>query len=297
MRAVLVGASLCLSLVVAAHPQVPAQQPQTFAAGTATVVVDVMVTRGGKPVTDLTVQDFEVRDSGTAQQIQFVGVEQVPVALLLALDTSASVRGPALDQLKEAAKAAVASLRPGDQAALMTFSQQVALPAGWTNDKGRLQAAIDKTTAQGSTSLTDAALAALLMRPASAARTLVLLFTDGEDSSSWLNAAAVVDASRRTDSVVYGVTLSPPAAGAAVVAPGRPTAFLPTLAQETGGESFTLADTKDLSAAFVDVLTRFNQRYVLLYESPHAAGSGWHPVEVRVKGPGLRVNARRGYTR
>jgi len=45
------------------------------------------------------------------------------------------------------------------------------------------------------------------------------------------------------------------------------------------------------------VLTRFNQRYVLTYASPHPAGSGWHPVEVRVTDPALTVTARRGYSR
>jgi VWFA-related protein len=287
-----VAVSGCVSIAIA---QQAAPVP-TFVAGANAVMVDVLVTRDGTPVTSLTVDDFEVRDGGAPQQIQLVGVEKVPVALLLALDTSASVRGAALDQLKAAAKSAVSSLRPGDSAALMTFSQNVAMPAGWSADTRKLQTTIDAATAQGSTSLTDAAFAALCMRPSTVARTLVLLFTDGDDSSSWLSTATVVDAARRTDAVVYSVTLAAVAPGATPPTQGRAT-FLPSLAEATGGEAFSRAEAKDLRAAFTGVLTRFNQRYVLTYASPHAAGSGWHPVEVRVKDPTLTVTARRGYSR
>jgi VWFA-related protein len=291
----------------AVTPSSAARQVPAPAAAPAVVTIDVLVTRDGKPVTGLTAGDFEVRDGGAVQQVQLGSLDSIPVALLLALDTSASVRGPALEQLKEAAKAAVSSLRAGDQAALLTFSQSVALRAGWTDDKRRLQAAIDATTAQGSTSLADAAFAALNLPPGRAARTLALIFTDGDDSSSWLSATAVVDAARRTDAVVYGVTLSAGTAGAVVPDDARVklledpglyrSALLPVLAHDTGGESLSRAGARDLRAAFLDVLARFNQRYVLTYSSPHAAGSGWHPLEVRAKDPALTVAARHGYTR
>jgi len=301
--AVLLGSAVLASAPSAQQEQ----QPPRFAAGTAVVSIDVLVTRDGAPVTTLTAADFEVRDSGTAQAAQLTGIESVPLALLLALDTSASVRGPALDQLKDAAKAAVSSLRAGDQAALLTFSQNVSLRAAWTDDKRKLQSAIDGATAQGSTSLTDAAFAAITLPPSRLSRTLALIFTDGDDSSSWLSASTVVDAARRTDAVVYGVTLSAAASGGGTPDERRAKLFqdpglyrsslLPLLAHETGGEALARADTKDLRAAFLDVIARFNQRYVLTYPTPHAAGSGWHPVEVHVKDPALTVTARRGYTR
>ena len=293
--------------VTALMMPVAARQVPPPAAGTDVVTLDVLVTRDGKPVTNLSAAEFEVRDGGAVQRVQLGRLDSIPVTLLLALDTSASVRGPGLDQLKEAAKAAVSSLRAGDQASLMTFSQFVTLRTGWTDDKRRLQAAIDATTAQGSTSLADAAFAALCLPPPVAGRTLALIFTDGDDSSSWLSAAAVVDAARQTDAVVYGVTLSAAASGAIAPAdlrvklfedPGlHRAALLPVLAHDTGGESLSRANPRDLRAAFLDVLARFNQRYVLTYTSPHAAGSGWHPIEVRATDPALTVTARRGYTR
>ncbi|MCR4374844.1 MAG: VWA domain-containing protein [Acidobacteria bacterium] len=291
----------------AVTPFSAARQVPAPAAAPAVVTIDALVTRDGKPVTGLKAGDFDVRDGGAVQQVQLGSLDSMPVALLLALDTSVSLRGPALDQLKEAAKAAVSSLRAGDQAALLTFSQSVALRAGWTDDKRRLQTAIDATTAQGSTSLADAAFAALCLPPGRAGRTLVLIFSDGDDSSSWLSATAVVEAARRTEAVVYGITLSAGATGPVAPDAARvklledpglyPGALLPVLAHDTGGESLSRANPRDLRAAFLDVLARFNQRYVLTYTSPHAAGSGWHSLEVRVTDPALTVTARRGYTR
>ena len=293
--------------IVTATPFSAARQVPAPAAATPAVTIDVLVLRDGKPVSGLKAEDFEVRDGDAVQRVQLGSLDSMPVALLLALDTSASVRGPGLVQLKEAAKAAVAGLRDGDQASLMTFSQFVSLRAGWTDDKRRLQAAIDAATAQGSTSLADAAFATLCLPPPRAGRTLALIFTDGDDSSSWLSAAAVVDAARRTDAVVYGVTLTAAAADSVALDNRRAKLFadpslyrgalLPVLAHDTGGESLSRANAKDLRAAFLDVIARFNQRYVLTYASPHAAGSGWHPLAVRVTDPALTVIARRGYTR
>lgn len=300
-----VFASLLLGAVTMT-PFTAARQDPAPGAGTPAVTIDALVTRDGKPVSGLKAEDFEVRDGGAVQRVQLGSLDSLPVALLLALDTSASVRGAGLDQLKDAAKAAVAGLRAGDQASLMTFSQYVALPAGWTSDKRRLQAAIDATTAQGSTSLADAAFAALCLPPRPG-RTLAIIFTDGDDSSSWLSPSSVVDAARRTDTVVYGITLTAPAAGSVALDDRRAKLFedpslyrgalLPVLAHDTGGESLSRANAKDLRAAFLDVIARFSQRYVLTYTSPHAAGSGWHPLEVRVTDPALTVTARHGYTR
>ena len=128
------------------------------------VSVDVRVTRGGHAVAGLAADDFSLRDSGVSQNVELVEIDGLPLNVVLVLDTSASLRGPALEQVKEAAHAAFTALRPDDQGALVTFSQTVNLRAGWTSDRAKLARAIDGITAQGATALTDAAFAALAMR-------------------------------------------------------------------------------------------------------------------------------------
>ena len=79
---------------------------QTFRAGVDAVAVDVLVTRNGRPVVGLTADDFTVLDNDVPQQIELVLLEDVPITLLLVLDTSGSVRGAPLVQLRTAAEAA-----------------------------------------------------------------------------------------------------------------------------------------------------------------------------------------------
>jgi VWFA-related protein len=306
--------------VAAAALSLGAQQtPPRFTAGVDVVLIDVQVSRNGRAVEGLTASDFSVRDSGVVQKCDLVSIDRLPVNLMLALDTSASVRGPALDQLKDAAQAAVTGLRPADQAALLTFSHNIRLHTDWTASREQINKAIAGVTAQGSTALADAAFASLAYRTKPGTRTLVLFFTDGDDTASWLSAADLVQVARRSNAVVFGVTLAVPGNTGAVLAgmmhPGsggppraliehwfidEPSlyrgAMLPLLALETGGESLQAADMGKLRAAFVDIVSRFSQRYVLSFTPTGVGASGWHPLEIDVQGGG-DLSARRGYTR
>ena len=159
------------------------------------------------------------------------------------------------------------------------------------------------------------------MRGRPTSRTLVLFFTDGDDTASWLSAADVARAARRAEAVVSSVMLSAPGNTAAVIAkafaaPGTPgadaraqiapwladepslyrSALLPVLALETGGETVQLADTSGLAAAFADVIARHRGRYVLRYTPIGVAATGWHPIQVDVRGGG-EVTTRSGYLR
>ncbi len=283
-----------------------AQDQPRFAAGTTLVTVDVLVTRDAAPVDGLTAADFVVRDAGTAQQHDLLAVSSLPVNLLLALDASASSRGPLLDHLKAGAKAAVAALRPSDEGALLAFSHGVALRAGWSANRQVLTEAIDGVTAGGGSAVADTAFAALGLRPKTGVRRLILFFTDGVDTASWLSPGAIVEAARQSEAVVYSVTLAK--AGARPVPAeldqwllAEPSLYrdqLPgVLAGLTGGEVVVAPDGPGLAAAFAGVVARFNRRYVLTFAPSGAPTSGWHPIQVEVKQAGVQVSARRGYVR
>lgn len=292
-----------------------AAQPPFFKARVDAVRVDVLVTRGGKPVAGLTTADFELRDSGVPQQIDVLSLEEVPLHLLLALDTSSSLNGQPIEHLKAAARAAVASLRPDDRAALVTFSHAVQKKVPWSADTAAIRTAIDGVTSAGATALTDAAFAALGLREAVEGRMLALLFSDGFDTASWLDPLAVIEQARRSDLVIDAVSLSmvPEAVTAFRRRPGvtpadvrrwflaEPqlfrTEFLGALADETGGEVVVANRSSDLQAVFVKIVSTFKTRYVLTYSPNNVAPSGWHPIEVRLKNKKGDLRARRGYTR
>lgn len=285
---------------------------QLFRVGVDAVRVDVLVRDGDRVVQGLTAADFELRDSGVLQRIDTVSFEETPLSVLLALDTSRSVAGEPLHHLKQAAAAAATSLHARDRAAVLTFSQEIDLAADWTADRAQILYAIDTVEAAGSTALHDAVLAALTLEDPESGRPLVLVFSDGDDTASWLPGSAVLDLARRSSAVVYGVGLRgrmEPATGflvdvrsglqpdiPKVAPPELRKSFLPTLAAETGGKYIETDRSDRLRDAFVRVLTEFRGRYWLTYSPTGVAADGWHPIEVTVKKRG-NVTARRGYRR
>ncbi len=301
-----------MRLLVAIAAVVFALQPppsQRFRSGVDAVRVDVLVTDGNVPVAGLTAEDFQLSDNGVPQQIDAVAIEDLPISMLLALDTSYSVRGSALEDLKRAATAALAPLDARDRVALITFSEALSVRANWTGDRTLVARAIEGTTAGGGTALWDAAYGAMTLRDEQPdRRSLVLLFSDGDDTASWLPQSVVLDRARRTDAVLYGISVgAAPAPSTALLfrsgieltkgdaAPLR--ALLPELADITGGQSFRAANTGRLADAFTRIVKEFRTRYLLTYSPRDVPASGWHTLDVKLKQRRGQVRARRGYLR
>lgn len=260
------------------------QQAPRFTSAVETVRVDVLVTAGGKAVHGLTAADFELLDNGVRQQIDIATFEQ-PLNVILALDMSGSVAGPRLDDLRRAGRMVLGGLRPGDRAAVVTFSHLVVLRSDLTGDLARVRSVVDGLSGKGDTALVDGAYAALILGEQDAGRSLLMVFSDGLDTSSWLTADAVVSIARRSDVVAYAVSTG-----------GTTAAFLRELAETTGGRSIDVSSTKALGDTFVGILDEFRGRYVLGFSPRNASGDkGWHRLQVRVKGRSVSVKARPGY--
>jgi VWFA-related protein len=272
--------------------RVIAQQP--FTARTTVVRVDVSVTERGKAIAGLRPSDFEIRDNGVRQSVEFFSVETLPVSLALALDWSGSVAGEHLDHLRRATTEAIDALQPGDRAGLITFSHVVALRVRPTTDREQLRAFLDPaptstpqhgSKASGGTALTDAAYAGLLLSDDADYRNALIVFSDGIETSSWLTPAAVLDTAVRTQVVTYSVSV-----GGRVRLP-----FLQDLASTTGGSHFEVDSERHLGRTFVDILAEFRQRYLLSYRPQGVAADGRHRLDVRVNRRGAVVKARAGY--
>jgi VWFA-related protein len=147
-----------------------------------------------------------------------------------------------------------------------------------------------------------------------AVRTLILLFSDSEDTMSWLSGQAVLDAAARSDAVVYGVGLRDDGtrgrpgfrvdyrSGVQPDPPNVPPALLrqsfgAALAEETGGKYVEAEQPNALRQTFVGIFKEFRSRYLLTYTPRGVDAGGWHSIEVRLKGARGKVIARRGYLR
>lgn len=271
-------------LLVASGDPLEAQRA-TFSAKTEAVRVDVLVTDNGRPVLGLKPTDFELLDNGVAQQIDHASFEQIPLNVILTLDMSDSVAGARLDHLRSAGRAFLTALKKEEQAALITFSHVVALGSNLTNDFERVRAVLEAAEPSGGTGLVDASFASIMLAESDVGRSLVLVFSDGLDTASWLLPKSVLDVARRSDAVVYGVTAGRLRRGD----------FLRDLSELTGGQLYEVESTADLGPIFVGVLEEFRHRYLLSYSPRGVSTDGWHRLEVRVKRPGVTVKARPGY--
>jgi VWFA-related protein len=145
--------------------------------------------------------------------------------------------------------------------------------------------AVSSAKPAGETSLYDGVYAGLLAGVNDGARNLVLVFSDGVDTSSWLGAEQIIETAKRTDAVVYA--LSPKGAGSVP--------FLRQLADQTGGSAFEVESLRELSARFVTILEEFRHRYLLSYSPTGVIAPGWHRLEVRLKYRRATIKSRPGY--
>src|SRR5262249_18361930 len=178
------------------------------------VSLNVTVTDGGgRYVTTLEQDDFNVFEDGAKQDVTFFNHTNLPIALALMLDTSASM-DTKLQTAQEAAIGFVRRLRPQDLAEVIDFDNRVTIVAPFTNNAADLEQAIRKTSAGGSTSLYNAIYIALNDLKKQVAKNVeeirrraIVVLSDGEDTSSLLPFEEVLDLAKRSETAIYAIGL------------------------------------------------------------------------------------------
>jgi VWFA-related protein len=290
-------------LLVAAGLHAPqASQAPTFAASVEAVYLDVFVTQDGRPVTGLSDGDFELRVDGRRRAVELVAVESLPLRAFVVLDTSGSVRGLKLAELQAGVLDLLRGLRPGDEAALVSFDHEIAVRVPPTGDLARLERGVREIRPQGSTALYDAIYAATLLATGRG-RPLLVAFSDGEDNLSWLGAPQLLRALEESNVLVQVVASVPqePPVPASVLGRAQPRAepiyvrTLRRLAEVTGGQFWPAATPERLAKAFPAILEAMRTRYVLRFEPEAPRRPGLHTVDVRLVRRGGKVHSRRAY--
>jgi VWFA-related protein len=281
-----------------------------FRSGVDVVQVDALVMDRGRPVTGLSAADFELRDNGVVQSIDSVTIDDVPVSMLLVLDTSNSVDGETLQGLKAGAVAAIDALGERDRVAIISFASTVRLLADWSAPTPQLRDAVHTVPTGGATALYDALFAALTFRDEQPGRRqFLVVFSDGSDSASWLPARAVLERARRTDATVFFVTRRPPRPDVRLEyrsgielwppapASGSSHPAVVELADLTGGGTLLARRGEELREVFSVAVTQFRNRYLIRYRPGGVDTRGWHALKLRLLGRSGTVTARRGYLR
>ena len=282
----------------------PQQEPRaTFRAGADVVAVEASVMRDKRPVIGLKPGDFELLDNGVPQQISDLSFERLPIDVTVVLDVSASVTGAVLDQLRQAVRQLKTDLGSRDRLKLVAFNMQIRRLADFDAPVSATDTAFGSLSGLGSSAIFDSVAVQLASTAVEGRRHLIVLFTDGEDSSSISDPDALFDVARRTTGTVAIVLAStaPERSNASPFArsPGRPPITVgrlyDQLARETGGVVVRTTAGDNLASTFRRTLADFRASYVLYFTPQGVPPSGSHTLDVRVKQNGAEVRARRGY--
>jgi Ca-activated chloride channel homolog len=283
-------------------PTPPAPQGPSFRAGVDLVSLAVTVTDpGGRYLRTLEQTSFDVFEDGVRQDISFFNRSNLPIALSILMDTSASMEDK-LGVAQDAAVGFISRLRSQDLGQVIDFDSRVSIAQGFTNSVNDLEQAIRKTNAGGSTALHNAIYIALKELKKIRARgtedvrrQAIVVLSDGEDTSSLVSFEEVLDLAKRSETAIYCI-------GLRSGTPDRNRGFneadfvLRQLAQETGGRSFFPKAAVELSGIYERIAEELSSQYLIGYSSRNPKRDGsWRRVVVRVSEPNATARTKQGY--
>ncbi len=222
--------------------------------------------RAGRPVQNLTRDDFEVFEDGERQRVRrFERVENLPIHVGVLLDNSGSMR----DALNHARGAALTffqqAITPRDRAAIITFNRVPNLSVKLTNDLRLLGGGLAGLTAEGETALYDSLMFGLYYFTGIKGQRALLVLSDGRDEASRFSFDETLEYARRAGVTVYTIGL---ASGA-----GLDRVNLQKLADETGGRSFFIRDISKLTEIYTLIQQDLRSQYLLAYQSSNTSKS------------------------
>jgi VWFA-related protein len=284
-------------------PPAPGGGPQrpAFRAGVDIVSLNVTVQdTAGHYVTDLEQTEFSIFEDGVRQEVTFFNRRQQPIALSLLLDSSASMEDK-LEDLQNAAKSFVKRLKPNDIAQVIDFDSRVEIRQTFTGNLAELDGAIGKTSAGGSTSLHNAIYIALkelrkvrAVNEEDVRRQALVVFSDGEDTSSLISFDEVLDLAKRSETAIYTIALR----GVDTQTKGfREAEFvMRQLAQETGGRSFFPSRIDELTSVYAQIADELASQYTIGYSSKNVRRDGaFRRIVVQTARQGMTPRTKKGY--
>ncbi len=241
---------------------------------------------------DITRDDVIVREDGVEQTVDTFQEAVAPVSIVVALDSSGSMKKDA-SSAQAAARAFVQALRPEDKVALMTFADRVWFAHDLTTERAWALDAIDDYVASGGTALYDATAAALTRLKREQGRRVVVLVTDGRDENnpgtgpgSTRTLAEVLTLVEETEATVFAV-------GFGAKADAR---VLEQLAAKSGGEAYFPQDASMLAQDYARIVENLRRRYIISYTSTNSSrDGGWRHVELTSRAPDTTLRTKGGY--
>ena len=280
-----------------APPQAPPEvKPFTLEVGVDVVSVTAVVfDKSGKFVRGLGPKDVELLENGVKQDVSYFReassqgdpAERVPLTIVLVLDTSGSM-SPNMHFLQEAVLSFVYKMDEVDPALVVSFNEGVKGSAEFTPDTDRLESFVEGLQAWGGTSLYDAIHYSLGRVKDQPGRKALIVFSDGEDTTSSMSDREVVDYARAVEATVYSI-------GFKAFGTRSARGFLRKIATETGGQFFAPDKVGELIKVFNEISEELKNHYLLAYTPKREADGSWREISLKVNRPDTEVRVRKGY--
>lgn len=312
MKRLALGSLIAVALAVPMRAQDPAptqqSQPGTvFRSGASLVALNVTVSDGKKLVPGLAQNDFSVYEDGVLQHVQFFEAHEVPIDLILLIDTSASMADK-MEVVHDAAIGFLKTLRDLDRGAVVTFGDNVNISQQLSSDRGALEQAVRQAQPHGSTALNNALYVAMKQFARSAQqageirRQAIAVLSDGEDTSSVISFDDVLAMARKSGINIYTICLQNKYSIARAES-GRKyfsesDYSMKTLAQETGALSYFPQTVQELKGIYASISDELSNQYSIGYSPSNWRADGrFRRIVVRVNAhPEFQPRARQGYT-
>ena len=260
------------------------EQPNTtFKVNVKLVNVFTTVTdTGGAPVSTLKQDDFQVFEDGKLQQIAvFHRESELPLSIVVAIDTSLSTRGDQKLELESARRFAHAILRPIDGLSLFQFSEIVDQLTPFTADVRVIDKAISRVHSGAATALYDTLYLgsdALMERRG---RKVMVVITDGGDTVSKVNYQEAIREAQQAEVILYSIIIVPIENSA-----GRDTGgehALIQLSRDTGGKYFYASGMQQLDTAFRQISDELRTQYLIAYyPNTQVSDSDYRRIDIKI---------------
>jgi len=252
-------------------------------------VVATVVDSEGRFVRGLRREAFRLYEDDRPVNITYFASENIPLELISAVDISGSMTS-SLPQVKLAVAGFLKALRPADVVTVLAFNENVFTAARPSSDlAGRLRA-VSRLSPWGGTSLHEVVLRSLDGLGSKEGRRALVVFTDGEDTTSTVGLAAAQARAETSDATIY------------MIGQGRATfteefqRVLEGLARRSGGRAFFTDVPEELGRVYQQIIEELSHQYLLAYEprvSPD--DTAWHQLRVELPKHEYKVRARQGY--
>lgn len=253
----------------------------------------------GQLIADLEPHEFTITDNGVRQEITvFEKRTEQPLSVSILIDVSLTTAIRLKEERRSVERFLRALLSSGneqDSAALYAFNDEVTLLQGFSRDLPRFRRALTKLSASGGTSLYDALFLSADAIASRMGRHVMVVVTDGNDTTSRVSISKTIQRLHEVDAVVYPIVVIPVQANAGRSIGGENA--LQIVAQRTGGKVYAAALGMELDAVFSELLRDLRTQYLLGFYPRGAPPSkdGYHELRLKTTRPGLLVQTRSGY--